>query len=223
MAGSGYDWLLMDTEHAPADLETVLRQLQVVAAYDVPVLVRISTNDTVLIKRYLDIGVQTLLIPYVQSADEARRAVAATRYPPDGVRGVSTVARAGRFGRIANYAQTAAREICVLVQIETREALASLEEIAAVPGIDGIFIGPSDLAASLGHVGDAGHAEVKAAIEGAVKRAAALGKPCGIFSPDLPFVRRIMGLGLSYAAIGVDTVALARASENLLAEFKALP
>ena len=186
-----------------------------VAGYDLPVLVRL-TNDTVLIKRYLDIGVQTLLIPYVQSVEEARRAVAATRYPPDGARGVSTVARAGRRSCIPHYARDAAREICVLVQIETQEALDCLEEIAAVPGIDGIFIGPSDLAASLGHVGNAGHADVKAAIEKAVRRSAALGKPRGI-RPICPCAA-YHEIGLSYAAIGVDSVALARASEALLAD-----
>lgn len=223
IAGAGYDWLLLDTEHAPADLETVLRQLQAVAAYDVAPIVRPASNDAVLIKRYLDIGVQTLLIPYVQSAEEARRAVAATRYAPAGMRGVAAAMRASGFGRVANYARDAAKELCVLVQVETREALTVLEQIASVDGVDGIFIGPNDLAASLGHAGDPGHESVRAAIEGAIKRIVALGKPCGILSPDLAYAKRAMGLGVSFAAIGGDVALLARGSENLLAQFRAAP
>lgn len=153
VAGSGFDWLLFDTEHSPGDPLTVIEQLQAVAPYPVSAIVRPASNDTVLIKRFLDIGAQTLLIPYVQSADEARAAVSAMRYPPEGVRGVSGVTRATRFGRIPNYGKRAAEELCLLVQLETAEALEQLEAIAAVDGVDGIFIGPADLAASLGFVG----------------------------------------------------------------------
>lgn len=157
VAGSGYDWLLFDTEHSPGDPLTVLAQLQAVAPYDVSAVVRPASNDAVLIKRFLDLGAQTLLIPYVQNAQEARAAVAATRYPPDGIRGVSGLTRATRFGRIPHYGRRAADELCLLVQVETADALDAIPEIAAVEGVDGIFIGPADLAASLGHVGEPGH------------------------------------------------------------------
>ena len=156
LAGAGFDWLLFDTEHSPADPITVLAQLQAAAPYDVASVVRAAWNDTVLIKRFLDVGAQTLLVPYVQSAAEARAAVAAIRYPPRGVRGVSGSSRATRFGRVADYATRAEAELCLLVQVETAEALGEIEAIAAVDGVDGIFVGPADLAASLGHAGRPG-------------------------------------------------------------------
>src|SRR5918993_345281 len=190
VAGSGFDWLLFDTEHSPSDVEIVLSLLQAVSAYDVSPIVRPASNDTVLVKRYLDIGVQTLLIPYVQSAEEARSAVAAIRYAPDGVRGVSALTRATRFGRVEGYARRAAEELCLLVQIETQQALDELEAIAAVDGVDGVFIGPADLAASLGHVGDQGHPTVKAAVKTAVGGFRAWGNPAGILTGDNAFARR---------------------------------
>lgn len=145
---------MFDTEHAPSSVQIVPGQLQAAAAYPVSAVVRSAGSDTVLIKRFLDIGAQTLLVPYVQSAEEARRAVAAMRYPPEGVRGVSGLTRAGRFGRVGGYGRHAAEELCLLVQVETAEALDALEEIAAVEGVDGVFIGPADLATSLGYAGD---------------------------------------------------------------------
>ncbi len=223
VAGSGFDWLLFDTEHSPADIETVLGQLQAVAAYDVAAVVRPASNDAVLIKRILDIGAQTLLIPYVQSAQEASRAVAATRYAPDGMRGVSAVTRATRFGRIKDYARTAAQELCLLVQIETQAGLHALEEIAAVDGIDGIFIGPGDLAASLGYPGEPNHPNVRTAIEGAVRRIHACGKPAGILTPDASFAKRLMTMGVTFTAVGIDAMALVKASESLLAQFRKEP
>ncbi len=168
VAGARFDWLLFDTEHSPGGVESVLGQLQAIGGYDVSAVVRPATNDAVLIKRFLDIGAQTLLIPYVQNADEARAAVAAMRYPPEGVRGVAGLTRATRFGRVPGYARRAAEELCLLVQIETGEALDELEAIANVEGVDGVFIGPGDLAASLGHVGEPGHPEVVAAVEDAI-------------------------------------------------------
>ncbi|MFO1146852.1 MAG: 4-hydroxy-2-oxoheptanedioate aldolase [Alsobacter sp.] len=221
VAGSGFDWLLFDTEHSPGDPLTVLGQLQAVAAYPVSAVVRPASNDAVLIKRFLDIGAQTLLIPYVQSEAEARAAVAATRYPPEGVRGVSSVTRATRFGRVPDYGRRAAQELCLLVQVETREALASLEAIAGVPGVDGVFIGPADLAASFGHVGQPGHPEVKAAIEAAIGRILACGKPAGILTPDAAFARRCMELGATFTAVGVDAALLARGTEALRSQFPA--
>ncbi|WP_460450827.1 4-hydroxy-2-oxoheptanedioate aldolase [Alsobacter sp. SYSU BS001988] len=221
MAGAGFDWMLLDTEHSPGDPLTVLGQLQAVAPYPVSPIVRPASNDAVLIKRILDFGAQTLLIPYVQSAAEAQAAVAAMRYPPRGVRGVSGVTRATGFGRIAGYARRAEEELCLLVQIETREALDRLEEIAGVDGVDGVFIGPADLAASLGHVGEAGHPEVVAAIEDAIRRIRACGKPAGILTPDNAFAQRCIELGTVFTAVGVDASMLARATEALAQRFKA--
>jgi len=219
VAPSGFDWVLFDTEHSPSDVLTVLPQLQAVAPYDVSPVVRPAFNDAVLIKRFLDIGVQTLLIPYVQNEEEAKAAVAATRYPPHGIRGVSALTRATRFGRVPNYARNAEQEICLLRQIETREALGQLEAIAAVEGVDGIFIGPADLAASFGHPGQPGHPEVVAAIENAIGRLKILGKPAGILTPDETFAARCISLGTLFTAVGVDVALLARGSEALAARF----
>ncbi|WP_153003845.1 4-hydroxy-2-oxoheptanedioate aldolase [Aureimonas ureilytica] len=220
LAGSGFDWILLDTEHSPGDVLTVLPQLQALAPYPVSPVVRPAMNDPVLIKRFLDIGAQTLLIPYVQSAAEARAAVGAMRYPPSGIRGVSALTRATRFGRVADYAKTVESELCLLVQVETGEALDRLEEIAAVEGVDGVFIGPADLAASLGHVGQPGHPEVVAAVEGAIARIRASGKPAGILTPDKSFAKRCIALGTSFTAVGVDLGILARQTEALAAEFQ---
>lgn len=223
VAGAGYDWLLFDTEHSPGDPLTVLSQLQAVAPYDVSAVVRPASNDAVLIKRFLDLGAQTLLVPYVQNAEEARAAVAAMRYPPDGIRGVSGLTRATRFGRVAGYARKAADELCLLVQVETWEALAEIERIAAVDGVDGIFIGPADLAASLGHAGEPGHPEVVAAVEDAVRRILAAGKPVGILTPDKAFAKHCIALGTLFTAVAIDVGVLARGSEAIAAEFKVQP
>lgn len=220
LAGSGFDWLLLDTEHSPGDVRTVLSQLQALAAYEVAAVARPASNDTVLIKRLLDVGVQSLLIPYVQSAEEARRAVAAMHYPPQGVRGVSSLTRATRFGRVREYATEADRELCLLVQVETAEALAELEPIASVPGVDGVFIGPADLAASLGHVGEPGHPVVVAAVEEAIRRLRALGKPAGILTLDAAFARRCIDLGTTFTAVGVDVALLAREADHLARQFR---
>lgn len=220
VAGSGYDWLLFDTEHSPGDPLTVLAQLQAVAPYDVSAVVRPASNDTVLIKRFLDLGAQTLLIPYVQNAQEARAAVAAMRYPPDGIRGVSGLTRATRFGRIPGYGKRAAEELCLLVQVETREALDQLEAIAAVEGVDGVFIGPADLAASLGHLGDPGHPDVVAAVEDAVRRLRAAGKPAGILTPDTGFAKRCIEIGTIFTAVAIDAGILARGTEAVARQFK---
>ena len=215
VAGSGFDWLLLDTEHSPSDVVNVLAQLQAMSSYPVAPIVRPASNDVVLIKRYLDIGVQTLLIPYVQSVEEARYAVEATRYAPAGVRGVAGLTRATLFGRVDDYAATAADEICLLLQIETRQALDRLEDIAAVEGVDGLFIGPADLAASLGHAGNPGHPEVKQAVEDAIRRIQACGKPAGILTLDMAFARRCMELGTVFTATGVDLGILVQGAERL--------
>jgi 4-hydroxy-2-oxoheptanedioate aldolase len=174
----------------------------------------------VLMKRLLDIGVQNLLIPYVQTPEEARAAVAATRYPPQGVRGVAVTHRANRYGRVKDYHKRTGDEICVLVQIETRLALQNIEVIAAVEGVDGLFIGPSDLAAALGHLGDSGHAEVRGAIEDALKRIRKAGKAPGILAPVEADARHWLSSGCVVLAVGSDIGLLARQSEELAAKFK---
>jgi len=220
LAGAGFDWMLLDTEHSPADVLTVLPQLQAAAAYNVSTVVRPAANDPVLIKRLLDGGAQSLLIPYVQSVEEAEAAVAAVRYPPEGIRGVAGLTRASRFGRVPGYAKRAAEEICLLVQVETRKSLDVIEDIAAVDGVDGIFIGPGDLSASLGHPGELFHPEVVAAVEGAISRVTAAGKPAGVLTYDLDFARRCMALGTLFTAVGADLAILVRGVDRLAGEFK---
>ena len=220
LAGSGYDWLLFDTEHSPGDPLTVLPQLQAAAAYPVAAVVRPASNDAVLIKRFLDLGAQTLLIPYVQSAEEARYAVRAMRYPPEGIRGVSALTRATRFGRLPGYYQRAFDELFLVVQVETRDSLDRLEEIAEVDGVGAIFIGPGDLAASLGHGGAPGHPAVKAAVLNAIERAVKAGKPAGLLTSDIDFASECVDAGATFVAIGVDVGLLTRGSETLLSTFR---
>ena len=220
IAGSGFDWILLDTEHSPNELPMVHSQLQAAVSGTAHPVVRPPWNDTVVIKRFLDIGVQSFLIPYVQNEAEARAAVAATRYPPQGVRGVATASRASRFGRVKDYFARAEEELCVIVQLESRVALGNLEAIAAVEGVDGLFIGPSDLSADLGHLGNAGHPEVQAAIEDAIRRIQACGKVAGFLTGDEPLARRYIELGCLVAAVGADIGILARGSEQLAARFK---
>lgn len=220
VAGSGFDWLLLDTEHSPGDPLTVLAQLQALAAYPVSPVVRPASNDPVLIKRFLDIGAQTLLIPYVQNAAEAAQAVAAMRYAPEGMRGVSALTRATRFGRVANYGTLAKNELCLIVQVETREALDNLAAIAAVDGVDGVFIGPADLAASLGHIGNPGHATVMSAVENAIKTLKACGKPSGILTGNSEHAARFIEIGTSFTAVGVDVGLLAQAADALANRFR---
>jgi 4-hydroxy-2-oxoheptanedioate aldolase len=220
VAGAGFDWLLLDTEHSPADVPTVLAQLQALAAYKVAPVVRPASNDTVLIKRYLDIGAQSLLIPYVQNAAEARQAVAAVRYPPEGVRGVSALTRATQFGRVRDYGRRAHEEICLLVQVETVEALREIPAIADIDGVDGIFIGPGDLAASMGLIGQLDHPDVTRAVEEAIRAVRACGKPCGILTANAAFARRCIELGTRFTAVGVDVGILARGAEGLVQAFK---
>lgn len=221
LATCGFDWLLFDTEHSPGDPLTVLEQLQAVAPYSVSTAVRPANNDPVLIKRILDAGALTLLIPYVQNRKEAEAAVAAMRYPPAGIRGVAGITRATRYGTVKDYAKRASEELCLLVQVETKTALDEIEAIAAVDGVDGIFIGPSDLAASMGHPGDPGHPEVAAAIEDAIKRIRRAGKPAGILSLDPVFVRHCMTLGTVFTAVDVDAAILIRNATRIAREFKA--
>jgi 4-hydroxy-2-oxoheptanedioate aldolase len=224
VAGAGYDWLLLDTEHSPGDPLTVLPQLQVIAGYsNVSAVVRPAANDTVLIKRFLDAGAQTLLIPYVQTAAEAEAAVRATRYPPLGIRGVSALTRATRFGREAGYFNNAERNLCVIVQIETRQALDNLEAIAGVQGVDALFVGPADLAASLGYGADQAHPELRATVIDTIGRIKAAGKPAGLLTGDSALQTDALAAGVAFLAIGVDAGILARTSERMLAQIKPKP
>jgi 4-hydroxy-2-oxoheptanedioate aldolase len=220
VAGSGFDWILLDTEHSPNDLESVLQQLQAAAPYPTHPVVRVPWNDMVTIKRYLDIGAQSLLIPYVQNVEEAKAAVAYTRYPPAGVRGVAGATRATRFGRAKDYAKRAHEEICVLVQVETQTALDQLEKIAAVDGVDGVFIGPADLHASLGYVGETNNPKVMPVIDDAIRRIRKCGKAPGILTGVEADAKRWIECGGLFVAVGADTGVLARGTEALAAKFK---
>jgi len=220
VAGSGFDWLLLDTEHSPNELDMVLQQLQAAAPYPTHAVVRVPWNDMVTIKRYLDVGAQTLLIPFVQNREEAERAVAATRYPPAGVRGVAGTSRATRFGRVRDYAKRAHEELCVLLQIENQAGLDNLEAIASVEGVDGVFIGPADLHASLGHVGETANPTVKPVIDEAIRRIARAGKAPGILTGVEADAKHWLECGALFVAVGADIGLLARESEKLAAKFK---
>ncbi|WP_338883151.1 MULTISPECIES: 4-hydroxy-2-oxoheptanedioate aldolase [Xenorhabdus] len=220
LAGTGFDWLLIDSEHAPNDISTILAQLQGIAPYSSQPVVRPAWNDPVIVKQLLDIGAQTLLFPMIQNAAQAREAVRATRYPPAGIRGVgSALARASRWNRIPDYLSRANDEICVLVQVETREALQNLPEIAAVEGVDGVFIGPADLSADMGHLGNPQHPEVQAAIEQAIVQIQSSGKAAGILMTNVDTAKHYLNLGALFVAVGVDTLLLTGAANALAKHF----
>ncbi|HEX4984529.1 MAG TPA: HpcH/HpaI aldolase/citrate lyase family protein [Burkholderiales bacterium] len=219
-ASAGFDWVLVDTEHAPADLQNVHHQLHAIAAYPTAALVRAYWNDTVLIKRLLDVGVQSLLLPYVQNAEEAKRAVAAVRYPPQGVRGVSANSRANRFGRVPDYFAQANDNILLLLQIETRAAVAEIEKMAAIDGVDGLFIGPQDLAADFGHLGNPGHPDVQAAMADALTRIGKTGKVPGILAFNEADAKRWIAHGARFVAVTSDQFLLVRESAAVAARFR---
>ena len=219
LAGAGFDWLVIDGEHGPNDISTLLPQLQAMRGGTAEPVFRVPWNDAVIIKRALDVGARSLLIPFVQNVEESRRAVAAARYPPLGIRGVSVGPRANDFGRIRNYHRNAHLDTCVLVQIETRAALKEIEAIAAVEGIDGIFIGPSDLAADFGQLGNPKHPEVQAAIREAAKRIRAAGKAAGTLAGNVDDVEELLSLGFNFTAAGSDVGILARGAEGVAARF----
>lgn len=220
-AGAGFDWLLIDGEHAPNDLPLVLAQLQAIAPYPVEAVVRLPAGDPVLVKQYLDIGARSLMIPMVESGDQATAMVRATRYPPEGVRGVgSAIGRASRWNRTGGYLHRAAQEICLLLQVESRAGLDALDAIAAVQGVDGVFIGPSDLAAALGHLGEPAHVDVQQAIEQGIERIRAQGKAAGVLIADESLARGYLAIGASFVAVGTDITVLARGAEALALRFK---
>lgn len=219
-AGSGLDWLLIDMEHSATSIEQVLVQLQVVAAYPITPVVRVPANDVVTIKRVLDVGAQNLIVPMVSSADEAQAAVAATRYPPQGVRGVgSALARSARWNRIDGYLAEAAEHVSLTVQIETTAGVAAAAEIAAVEGVDAVFVGPSDLSASMGLLGQQSHPDVVAAVHAVFAAARDAGTPVGVNAFDPAVAEAYLDAGADFVAVGADVALLARASEALAARF----
>jgi 4-hydroxy-2-oxoheptanedioate aldolase len=218
-AGAGFDWLLLDSEHGTTEVVDVLDQLRAVHGSPTAAVVRPPCGDTALIKRYLDIGSQSLMIPMVESAAQARELVAATHYAPQGVRGVAAITRAARWTRVKNYLANARQELCLITQIESARGLENLEAIAAVDGVDALFIGPADLAATMGHLGNSGHPEVMAAVEKGIARARAAGKPVGLLTIEEKTARRYLELGAQFVAVGVDVTLLARATDELRAKY----
>lgn len=217
---AGFDFLVVDMEHTPIDTPQMIGILQAIAGTPAQAIVRPPWNDMVMVKRALDAGAQSLLLPFVQNADEARRAVAYTRYPPDGLRGVAGTHRGSRYGTVSNYLKRAGEEICVIVQIETLPALAKLDEIAAVPGIDSIFIGPSDLSASMGHLGDIANPAVQGHLAAAAKACRRAGKPSGIIGPTPEMVTRFIDYGYSWVAIGSDMGFMVGRAQEYLSKFR---
>lgn len=230
LAGTGYDWLLVDGEHAPNDLRSTLHQLQAIASACSALppgtraphaVARVPVGDTALIKQYLDIGAQTLLVPMVDTPEQAQQLVRATRYAPEGVRGMgSALARSSRWQAYPRYVHEANQQICLLVQAETVEAMANLDAIAATPGVDGVFIGPADLSASMGHPGNPGHPDVQAAIHDGIARILRAGKAPGILATNEAQARQWLAAGALFVAVGVDTMLLTCAAQALLARFR---
>jgi len=219
-ATCGYDWLLIDGEHAPNDLRSTLAALQAVAPYPGQPVVRVVEGSQALIKQMLDIGAKTLLVPMVDTAEQARAIVAATQYPPQGVRGVgSALGRASQWSSRSDYLDVADEEVCLLVQAESTTALGNLKAICAVDGVHGVFIGPADLAASMGHRGNPGHPEVQAAIEGAMRTIIASGKAAGTLTSDPALAQRYLDLGCSFVAVGVDVLLFANTARRLRGQF----
>jgi 4-hydroxy-2-oxoheptanedioate aldolase len=219
VAGSGFDWLLLDMEHSPNDISNLATQMMAVKGGTASPIVRVPWNDMVWIKRILDCGAQTILVPYVQTAEEAAKAVSYTRYPPEGLRGVASSTRAAGYGRIKDYLNKAADEICVLVQAETTKSLDNLEAICKVDGVDGVFIGPNDLSSAMGHRGNIPHPEVQKTIADSIKRILAYGKAPGILVGEADG-QRMLDLGALFVAVGADSGLLRTSSEALAAKFK---
>ena len=217
---AGFDWLLLDAEHAPNDVLSLIPQLMALKDSPSAPVVRPPWNDTVILKRLLDLGFYNFLIPFVQTAEEAKAAVAATRYPPAGVRGVSVAQRSNRYGTVRDYQEVISGNIAVMVQVETQASVAAAEAIASVPGVDGLFVGPQDLAASCGHLGEPGHPEVQALIGRAFASAKAAGKPSGILAPVEADARRYMEMGATFIAVGSDLGAFRGATQTLRDKYR---
>jgi 4-hydroxy-2-oxoheptanedioate aldolase len=221
LAGCGYDWLLLDGEHAPNDLRTLLDQLRAVAPYPVHPVVRPVQGDTALIKQVLDIGAQTLLVPMIDTPEQAAAMVRAMRYAPEGIRGMgAALARASRWNQVDDYLNQANGQMCLLVQAETVRSLANLRAIAEVDGVDGVFFGPADLSASMGHRGQPGHPEVQRAILDGIATVRAAGKAAGVLMADRALAQQYLDAGATFVAVGVDTTLLVRAATAQLAPFR---
>ena len=223
LAGAGFDWVLIDGEHAPFDLRTIQLQMQAMARFDVPILVRPPVADVHIIKQLLDIGAQSLIVPMVETAEQATLLYQAMQYPPKGVRGVGTgLARAAQWNRVNNYLHTAGDEMCLIVQVESVKGIENLESIVHTEGVDGVFIGPSDLAASMGFLGKPDHIEVKAVIEKALKTIRKARKIAGIMVIDnKPLTEHYIGCGANMIAVAVDTLLLAQASNQVTKNYMA--
>lgn len=221
IAGAGFDWLVIDGEHAPNDLRSTLTQLQALSAHSVSAVCRPPVGESWMIKQLLDIGCQTILVPMVETAEQAKDLARAVKYPPHGIRGVGAgLARASRFNAIPDYLVTADEQTCLLVQLETVAGLDQLEAIAAVDGVDGIFIGPADLAADMGYLGRPGHAEVQARVEDAIARIIKTGKAAGILTSDQQLARRYLELGARFVAVGSDIGLIGTAARQLAAAYR---
>lgn len=215
-ASLGFDWMLFDTEHSPIDPIAVVPLLQAAAPFQTSAVVRPGSLNPVEIKKLLDMGAQTLLVPMINNAEEARLAVSSVEYPPHGIRGVSGMNRAAGFGEIAGYHKNARDEIAILLQVETLEGVDNIEAIAAVRGVDGIFVGPADLAAAMGYPGEPNHPEVRKAVVAAIKRIVATGVPAGFLSPDPSYVQEVIDAGALFVAVDMDIAALKRALKERL-------
>lgn len=221
VAGAGFDWVLVDMEHAPNDVQSVLSQLQVFAAYPVTAIVRPPWNDSVMVKRLLDSGAQGLLFPMIQTPDEAASAIAACRYPPRGIRGVGGTTRANKFGRVTDYFTKVEDETAILLQVETLTAMEQAVEIATTEGVDGVFFGPADIGADMGHLGQPMHPAVWDAIRPVAQALIARGIPVGTLVSDADFARSLINDGFTFVACGADTGLLARAADTLIAKMRA--
>ena len=220
IATSNFDWVVLDMEHSPNDLATVMHQLQVFEGSGTTALVRPDWNDTVKVKRLLDTGAPGLVFPMVQTVAEAEAAVAATRYPPRGVRGVAGSNRGNKFGRVTDYTSRVEEELTVIIQVETQSAIAQVEEIAAVDGVSGIFFGPADIAADMGHLGNPMHPEVWELIWSAARKLHAKGVPTGTLVLDLEFATKLLNDGFTFVACGTDAALLTKAADHVAATVK---
>jgi len=217
---AGFDWILLDGEHSPNDVTTFVPQLMALKGSPSAPVVRPPCNEPVIIKRLLDIGFHNFLLPYVETADQARNAVASTRYPPKGIRGVSVAQRSNMYGTVQRYFSEINDNITVLLQIESRQGFGAVDEIAAVEGVDGLFVGPSDLAAAFGHLGNANHPEVQGAIRHVFTRARAAGKAAGILAGVEDDARRYLDWGATFVAVGSDLGLFRAATQALCDRFK---
>jgi 4-hydroxy-2-oxoheptanedioate aldolase len=218
---AGFDWLVVDGEHGPNDLRSIMAQLQALQGSPSEAVVRLPVGETWMIKQALDIGARSLLIPMVDSVEQTQALVRAVRYPPDGIRGMgAAIARASRFGTVADYAAKAGDDICLVVQAETRAAMADIERIAAIDGIDGVFIGPADLAADMGFPGNLGAPEVQVAIEKGIAAILKAGKPAGILTFDETLNRRYLELGATFVAVGADVAEFSVALQRLRSRYR---